>query len=61
MNRVKLVCRLCGKTYEACTTPGIGSFRWQDVTCCREHWDEYHRKIVESRKQQDVERQVKEK
>jgi hypothetical protein len=57
MNRVKRVCRVCGKAYEACATPGRGSFRWQDVACCREHYLVYHEQIVESRKQQDAESQ----
>ena len=49
MNYVKRVCRVCGKEYNACATPGRGAFRWQDVVCCREHWQVYHDRIIAAR------------
>ena len=56
MNYVKRVCRVCGATYHACATPGRGAFRWQDIACCREHWNKYYEEIVASRKA-DTEKQ----
>ena len=56
MNYVKRVCRVCGKEYNACATPGIGTFRWQDIACSREHYLIYHEQILESRKQQAAEK-----
>lgn len=40
---------MCGASYNACATPGRGAFRWQDIACCREHWNKYYAEIVASR------------
>lgn len=44
-------CRVCGKEYPYCKTfkPYDGTFRWQDVACCKEHGEIYLRAIMESR------------
>lgn len=45
-------CRVCGKKYEACSTPNLtNKFRWKDVACCVECGEEYLRRILESRGQ----------
>lgn len=44
-------CRVCGKRYEACSTPNFtNKFRWKDVACCEACGEEYLRRILESRK-----------
>lgn len=48
--RIKRVCKVCGKEYEACRTPNpTGMFRWQDVACCKEHGEQYIAEIMKSR------------
>lgn len=49
----KKVCRVCGKTYEACRTPkSIDSvFRWQDVSCSPECGAKYLHDVMVSRGQ----------
>lgn len=51
MASVKKVCRVCGKTYEACHTAkkNIGEFRWQEVACSPECGAEYLRRVIASR------------
>lgn len=52
MPKVKKICRVCGKEYEACHTPRSASssvFRWQDVACSPECGEEYLRRIIKSR------------
>ena len=61
MNYVKRTCRVCGAEYNACATPGRGAFRWQDVACCREHWNEYYEQITASRMTETDEKANKEK
>jgi hypothetical protein len=48
---MKMTCRVCGNTYEACKTPhtpGV-SFRWQDVACSPECGEVYLHRILVSR------------
>ena len=47
----KLVCRVCGKEYEACrsTDRKAGVFRWQEVACSPECGAVYLKRIEESR------------
>jgi len=33
MPKTMLICKACGKEYEACRTPNPGVFRWRDVAC----------------------------
>lgn len=48
----KVVCRVCGKVYDACNSqPVFGEFRWKDVACSPECGAEYLRRIRESRKE----------
>lgn len=50
MSDNKMICRVCGKEYEAChTTRNNGTFRWQDVACCVDHGMEYLERIRKSR------------
>lgn len=44
-------CRVCGKNYEACRTPGraAGVFRWQEVACSPECGAEYLRLVTQAR------------
>ncbi len=51
MPKVTRVCRVCGKTYEACrsTDKIAGVFRWQDVACSLECGAEYLRRVNEAR------------
>lgn len=45
-----LVCRVCGKNYEACLSKRVGTtFRWQDVACSPECGTEYLHRIYVSR------------
>lgn len=44
------VCKVCGKTYEYCTTERrIDMFRWQDIACCPEHGAIYFEKVMAAR------------
>lgn len=45
------ICRVCGKSYEACHTqrPDNGVFRWQDVACSPECGSIYLARIEASR------------
>lgn len=45
------VCRVCGKSYEACRTMNktAGVFRWQEVACSPECGAEYLRRVTEAR------------
>lgn len=36
MAKTMLICKACGKEYEACRTPNPGIFRWRDVACSEE-------------------------
>lgn len=50
MAKTDLICRVCGKVYKGCKTPGDpGTFRWQNVTCSPECGAEYLKKIQISR------------
>lgn len=50
MARICKVCKICGKSYEACRTPARpGVYRWQDVACCPEHGAEYLEKVNAAR------------
>ena len=51
MASVKQVCRVCGKTYEACHTAkkNVGEFRWQEVACSPECGAEYLRRVMAAR------------
>lgn len=51
MPKVTKVCRVCGKSYEACRTArtGSGAFRWQEVACSPECGAEYLQKVQASR------------
>lgn len=50
MPKIKNICRVCGKTYEACkSTKHSNTFRWQDVSCSPECGAEYLRRIQASR------------
>lgn len=47
---MKKICRVCGKSYDACKTPNItGGFRWRDVACSPECGAEYLRRVMEAR------------
>lgn len=49
------ICRVCGKTYEACRTSKItNTFRWQDVSCSPECGAEYLSRIKLSREGNSV-------
>lgn len=51
------VCRVCGKTYEACRTSKVAkTFRWQDVSCSPECGAEYLRRIKLSREGDSITR-----
>lgn len=47
----KKVCRVCGKSYEACRSAkrDIGVFHWQEVACSPECGTEYLRMVNEAR------------
>ena len=49
MPKVTRICRVCGKQYVACATPGLGVFRYTDVACSKECGQEYLRQILEAR------------
>lgn len=36
MAKTTLICKACGKEYEACRTPNPGIFRWRDIACSEE-------------------------
>ena len=41
MAKTMLICKACGKEYEACRTPNPGIFRWRDVACSLECAQKY--------------------
>lgn len=47
----KKVCRVCGKSYEACRSAkrDVGVFHWQEVACSPECGTEYLRMVNEAR------------
>lgn len=51
MPKVMKICRVCGKSYEACRTvnkvPGV--FRWQEVACSPECGAIYLQKVNDAR------------
>jgi len=50
MAKAQLICKECGKKYEACRTPNPrGVFRWQDVACSIECGAKYLEKIQAAR------------
>lgn len=50
MPRATKVCRVCGKTYEACRTVNkTGVFRWRDVACSPECGAKYLAQVIASR------------
>lgn len=50
MPNAKLVCRICGKEYEACMKwETAEKFRWQNVACCPEHGAEYFVRVLKAR------------
>lgn len=49
MPKVMRVCKVCGKSYEACHTPNWGVFRWRDIACSYECASEYFRMVEEAR------------
>lgn len=50
MTARKKICRVCGKTYDACRTQSLkNTFRWQDVSCSPECGEEYLRRVMLSR------------
>lgn len=51
MAGAKLVCRVCGKEYEACRSARVSNdaFRWQDVACSKECGDIYFKRVLEAR------------
>ena len=51
MERLRKICKLCGKEYEACFTPRVpgDGDRWQDVACCPEHGAEYIATVIAAR------------
>ena len=48
------ICRVCGKSYEACHSMkrNAETFHWQEVACSPECGSEYFRRIEESRNAQ---------
>ena len=52
MEKAYRTCMMCGKKYEYCHTDRrTGTFRWQDVGCCREHAMLYFTEVKIARKQ----------
>lgn len=50
-------CRVCGKEYFCCADhQKLGG--WKTMACCEEHYKEYMRRILESRKPIVVEKSV---
>lgn len=51
MPKVMKACRVCGRQYEACRTPGnaVGVFRWQEVACSPECGAKYLARLERSR------------
>ena len=51
MAKAVRMCRVCGKSYEACRTMSktAGVFRWQEVACSPECGAEYLRRVAENR------------
>lgn len=50
MAKTTKICRVCGKSYEACQTVQIvNTFRWQDVSCSPKCGAEYLRRVRASR------------
>ena len=51
MAKAVRMCRVCGKSYEACRTMSktAGVFRWQEVACSPECGAEYLRRVTEAR------------
>lgn len=51
MNKPNTKCRVCGKEYFCCSdSKVVGS--WRTMACCKEHFQEYMKRIEESRKPQ---------
>lgn len=52
MSKANKICKVCGKSYEACHTlkNDLNVFRWQDVACSPECGEKYFKMIMESRK-----------
>ena len=50
MPRAKMICKACGKEYEACITPNpLHVFRWFDVACSRECAEKYIHDVMVAR------------
>lgn len=50
MQKLMLVCRVCGKKYEACSCINLlGAFHWRSVACSVECASEYFRQVEEAR------------
>lgn len=43
-------CKICGKEYKYCKSEvPSGTYRWNDVACCKEHGEEYLRRVMSAR------------
>lgn len=49
MPKTMLICKACGKEYEACRTPNPGIFRWRDVACSLECATKYIHDVMVAR------------
>jgi len=49
MAKTMLICKACGKEYEACRTPNPGIFRWRDVACSEECARKYIHDVMVAR------------
>ena len=49
MAKTMLICKACGKEYEACRTPNPGIFRWRDIACSEECARKYIHDVMVAR------------
>lgn len=56
-----LICKVCGKQYEACQTPNPGIFRWRDVGCSIECAEKYIHDVMAARGELQDEPETQEK
>lgn len=56
-----MICKVCGKQYEACQTPNPGVFRWRDVGCSIECAEKYIRDVMIARGELQEEPETQEK
>ena len=60
MKSKKLVCRVCGRSYEGCKSANVGAAnKWKNITCSTECYKEYIKKIHDSRNVNQVNEESK--